>query len=73
MKTKEEVKKEREDKRRKEDLERMGTRLNNMSRLINSLIGEYNMVKAIQSRMYKEEHEKTPYDWRKDKSLSVNK
>lgn len=70
---KKELKKETQEKRRKEDLERITTRLNNMARLIQSLGSEYRMIKAIHDRIIREEHEKNPYDWKKDKSLSVNK
>ena len=67
-----ELKQQIADKRRKEDMNRVSNRLNNVARLLNSLASEYKMIKAIHDRMTREDFEKTPYDWKKDKSLSVN-
>jgi phosphopantetheine adenylyltransferase len=60
-------------KRRKEDIERLSNRFQNMQNLMQNLIGEFGMIKAIHSRIQREEYEKDQYDWKKDKSLSVNK
>ncbi len=67
-----EQKKQIREERRKEDMNRVLNRLNNMARLITNLASEYKMVKSIQDRMIREDQEKNPYDWKKDKSLSVN-
>ena len=55
----------------KEILEKLRGRLNNMGRLIGSLQGQYGMVNALLHILEKKAAPK--YDWRKDKSLSVNK
>ena len=70
---KKKIKKEVQEKRRKEDLNSISKNLNNMATVIETLLKEYKSIKMIHERILREEQDKNPYDWKKDKSLSVNK
>ena len=68
-----ELKQKVQDERRKKDLESINQRMMKIRETMKSLITQFEMIQAINNRLIREEYEKNQYDWKKDKSLSVNK